>query len=142
MSLSQVFLPASGESKPARVTRRPPLVALDLPPIGGMREDEAMGLKFIAVVALLSFGVMIARRLGQPTKEGNPFPRSVLNIVLLSLVLGVAGSLFLRFAFRSGNAALMLVAAMSMLTLAVALGWYVTRATSADRRRHHRPPRE
>jgi uncharacterized membrane protein len=107
-----------------------------------MREDEEMGLKFIAIVALLSFGVMIARRIGHPSREGNAFPRWVLNIVVLSVVLGVGGSLFLRFALRSGNAALVLAVALLTLTLAVALGWYVTRATSTDRKRHERPPRE
>jgi drug/metabolite transporter (DMT)-like permease len=98
-------------------------------------------LKFVAIVALLWFGVIIVGRLGHRARERNPFPRSVLSIVLLSVVLGVAGTLFVRFALRSGNVALMLVALMMTPTLAVALGWYVTRATRTDRKRHHRPPR-
>jgi predicted permease len=94
-----------------------------------MREDKAMGLKLILIVALLWFGVMIASRLrDRPKEEGNPFPRWVLNIVVLSIVFGVAGILFVRFALRSGNVALMLIASLLTLGLAVALGWYVTRA--------------
>jgi hypothetical protein len=107
-----------------------------------MGEDDAVGLKFIAIVALLWFGVIVAGRLGPRPGEGNPFPRWVLNIVVLSIVLGVAGILFVRFAVRSGNAALMLVAALLTLGLAVALGWYATRATGGRRKRHYRPPRE
>jgi uncharacterized membrane protein len=107
-----------------------------------MREDEVMGVKFIAIVALLWLGLIIARRLGHQARDRNAFPRWMLNIILLSLFLGVAGSLFVRFALRSGNAALMLVAVLFTLTLAVGLGGYVTRAASAARKRHDRPPRE
>jgi hypothetical protein len=104
-----------------------------------MREDEAMALRFVAIVALLWFGLMIAKGLGPRARGGTAFPRWALNVVLLTVVLGVAGSLFVRFAVRSGNLALMLVAALLTLTLAAALGWYVTRATSADRKRHRSP---
>jgi hypothetical protein len=107
-----------------------------------MREDDAVGLKFIAIVALLWFGLIVAGRLGHRSREGIPFSRWALNIVVLSIVLGVAGILFVRFAVRSGNAALMLVAALLTLGLAVALGWYATRATSGGRKRRYRPPRE
>ena len=87
-----------------------------------------MGLKLIAIVALLWLGVVIAARLRHPAREGNPVPRWGLNIVVLSIVLGVAGPLFVRFALRSGNVALMLVASLLVVGLAVAFGWYVVRA--------------
>jgi hypothetical protein len=104
-----------------------------------MREDEAMGLKLIAIIALLWFGVAIARRLGRGAGGGNAFPRWMLNTAVLSVGLVVGGSLLIRFALRSGNAALMLVAALLTLTFAVAVGWYVARAAKTERRRHQRP---
>ncbi|MGH2683759.1 MAG: hypothetical protein ACRDIX_11055 [Actinomycetota bacterium] len=113
----------------------------DLPAaaIGGMREDEAMGLKLIAIIALLWLGIAIAKRLGHGAGGGNAFPRWVLSTLVLSVGLVVAGSLLIRFALRSGNAALMLVAAVLTLTFAVAVGWYVARAARAERKRHQRP---
>jgi cation transporter-like permease len=100
-----------------------------------------MALRFAAIVAVLWLGVVFVRRLGNPPEERDAFSRRLLTVVLLSLVLVAPAVLLARFALRSGNAALILVAMMFTLTFVVAIVWYVSRAIIGGRR-HHRPPRE
>ncbi|MGH2683762.1 MAG: hypothetical protein ACRDIX_11070 [Actinomycetota bacterium] len=57
------------------------------------------------------------------------------------MVAVAAAVLLARFAFRSGNAALILIALFASLTLAVTLAWSVGR-TIVGWRRHERPPRD
>jgi hypothetical protein len=92
-----------------------------------------MALRFAAIIALLWLGVAFVRRLGHRPEERNA-PRWILTVVLLSLVLGVPGVLLLRFALRSGNAALILVTVGFALALAIGLVWYVRRAIAGGRR--------
>jgi O-antigen/teichoic acid export membrane protein len=99
-----------------------------------------MALRFAAIIALLWLGVAFVRRLGHRPEERNA-PRWILTVVLLSLVLGVPGILLIRFALRSGNAALILVTMLFTLALAIALVWYVGRAIAGERR-HPRPPHD
>jgi O-antigen/teichoic acid export membrane protein len=97
-----------------------------------------MALRFAAIVALLWFGMAFVRRLGHRPEERNA-PRWILTVVLLSLVLGAPGILLLRFALRSGNAALILVTVVFALALAIGLVWYVGRAIAGERRQHRYP---
>jgi O-antigen/teichoic acid export membrane protein len=99
-----------------------------------------MALRFAAVIALLWLGVAFVRRLGHRPEERNA-PRWILTVVLLSLVLGVPGILLLRFALRSGNAALILVTMLFTLALVIALVWYVGRAIAGEKG-HPRPPHD
>jgi ABC-type transport system involved in multi-copper enzyme maturation permease subunit len=102
-----------------------------------------MALRVVAIIVLLWLGLAFVRRMGRPPESRNA-PRWILTVVLLSLVLGVPGILLIRFALRSGNAALILVTLLFSLALAIALVKYVARAMAGDRRhpRHPRPPHD
>jgi O-antigen/teichoic acid export membrane protein len=97
-------------------------------------------LRLVAIVALLWLGVVLVKRLGRPSEERDPFLRRVLTVFLLSVVLVAPAILLARFAFRSGNAALILIALLASLTLAVTLAWSVGRMMIVGWRRHDRPP--
>lgn len=99
-----------------------------------------MVLRLAAIIAILWLGVVFVRQLGHQRGERAAFPRRILTVVLLGLIIGVPGSLLVRFALRSGSPALILVAVLFTLTLVVALGWYVSRAIFGGRH-HHLPPR-
>lgn len=98
-----------------------------------------MVMRLVAIVALLWLGVVFVRRLGRPAEERDPFLRRMLTVFLLSVVLVAPAILLARFAFRSGNAALILIALVASLTLAVTLAWSVGR-TIVGWRHRERPP--
>jgi hypothetical protein len=100
-----------------------------------------MALRFAAIVALVWVGVVLVRRLGNPRVERDSLVRRLLTGLLLSLVLVVPAILLARFALRSGNAALVLIALFITLVLTVALAWRVGRGLVGGRR-HRRPPQD